>query len=106
MKTVSSNRVPPSSPILLSFTHLPLGTKAVTTIALLTLSLSTIVSPFMVSSPTVANAVRAIATKTTPKAAARTALNEMGTKGEFKRTDAAWRNWISKGEFVEAVAGV
>lgn len=26
----------------------------------------------------------------------RTALEEMGTKGEFKRRDAAWRNWVSR----------
>lgn len=30
--------------------------------------------------------------------AARTALDEMSVKGEFKRKDAAWRNWVSKGE--------
>ena len=29
--------------------------------------------------------------------AARTALDESGEKGEFKRVDAAWRNWISNG---------
>lgn len=27
----------------------------------------------------------------------RSALDEVGTKGEFKRRDAAWRNWISRG---------
>lgn len=27
----------------------------------------------------------------------RDALSETDAKGEFKRTDAAWRNWISKG---------
>jgi len=29
-----------------------------------------------------------------PKAGARTALDEMGSDGSFKRRDAAWRNWI------------
>jgi hypothetical protein len=31
--------------------------------------------------------------------AARTALDEFGTKGEFKRTEAVWRNWIGDGAF-------
>ena len=31
---------------------------------------------------------------------ARTALDEFGTKGEFKRTDAVWRNWIGEGKCV------
>jgi hypothetical protein len=34
----------------------------------------------------------------TSKAAARTALDELSADGAFKRVDAAWRNWISKGE--------
>jgi hypothetical protein len=28
----------------------------------------------------------------------RTALDEMGSDGSFKRIDATWRNWISKGK--------
>jgi hypothetical protein len=28
---------------------------------------------------------------------ARTALDELGTRGEFKRTEAVWRNWIGRG---------
>ena len=28
---------------------------------------------------------------------ARSALDEMGADGAFKRKEAAWRNWISKG---------
>lgn len=35
-------------------------------------------------------------------AAARTALDEFGTKGEFKRTDAVWRNWIGEGQCVSS----
>jgi hypothetical protein len=34
--------------------------------------------------------------------AARTALDEFGTKGEFKRTDAVWRNWIGEGQCVSS----
>jgi hypothetical protein len=30
-------------------------------------------------------------------AVARTALDEFGVKGEFKRSDAAWRNWVQAG---------
>jgi hypothetical protein len=30
---------------------------------------------------------------------ARTALDESGDKGEFKRVDASWRNWVKKGMF-------
>jgi hypothetical protein len=33
----------------------------------------------------------------TSVAAARTALDENSTTGEFKRVEAAWRNWIRKG---------
>lgn len=29
---------------------------------------------------------------------ARTALDEMSKDGDFKRKDAAWRNWISRGK--------
>jgi hypothetical protein len=29
---------------------------------------------------------------------AHTGLDELGDDGAFKRTDAAWKNWISKGE--------
>ena len=32
---------------------------------------------------------------------ARTALDEHGTAGEFKRRDAAWRNWVQAGELLE-----
>jgi glutathionyl-hydroquinone reductase len=32
---------------------------------------------------------------------ARTALDEMGSDGSFKRRESAWRNWISKGKYVE-----
>lgn len=39
--------------------------------------------------------VRTIATNTSKMVKARTALDEMGSKGEFKRKDAVWRNWIS-----------
>ena len=31
--------------------------------------------------------------------AVRTALDESGVKGEFKRVDAAWRNWIENGMY-------
>jgi hypothetical protein len=31
---------------------------------------------------------------------ARTALDEMASDGSFKRREAAWRNWISKGKYV------
>ena len=40
-------------------------------------------------------------TTTTPRTAvslARTALDEHSNKGEFKRTDATWRNWVKAGE--------
>ena len=30
---------------------------------------------------------------------ARTALSEMSKDGAFKRSEAAWRNWISRGEY-------
>lgn len=33
--------------------------------------------------------------------AARTALDESGKKGEFKRVDAVWRDWISNGKHKE-----
>ena len=33
---------------------------------------------------------------------ARTALDEMGTDGTFKRKDSAWRNWISSGTLASA----
>ncbi len=32
----------------------------------------------------------------TAGAAVRTAVDETSEKGEFKRTDAAWRDWIQK----------
>jgi len=31
---------------------------------------------------------------------ARTALEEMGKDGSFKRKESAWRNWISDGRFL------
>jgi len=48
-----------------------------------------------ISSPLVVRA--ALMTTGTTVAAAHTALDESGTKGEFKRTDAIWRNWIGQG---------
>lgn len=47
-----------------------------------------------ISSPLVVRA--ALMTTGTTVAAAHTALDESGTKGEFKRTDAIWRNWIGQ----------
>lgn len=35
--------------------------------------------------------------------AARTALDEHSSKGEFVRKDAAWRNWIQNGTLAAAV---
>lgn len=50
--------------------------------------------------PRSAQLAQRMATAAAPSAAAggaRTALDEMGNKGEFKRQDSQFRNWISKG---------
>jgi hypothetical protein len=50
------------------------------------------------SSPTYkSNSARQRQSKMTPKSA-HTGLDELNDDGAFKRSDAAWRDWISKGE--------
>lgn len=58
----------------------------------------------VMSTATVASALLSVATNVAKRqktalssVAARTALDEHSTTGEFKRVDAAWRNWISQG---------
>jgi hypothetical protein len=72
--------------LLLSLVCLPRASRA----------LSPIRSSLLLSTTTVMMAATdSSASKT---AASRTALEESGEKGEFKRRDATWRNWVSKGE--------
>jgi hypothetical protein len=54
-------------------------------------------SPIAASLPTssIAKATTAAAVSATKASAVRTALDEHSNTGEFKRRDAAWRNWVS-----------
>jgi hypothetical protein len=62
-----------------------------------------IMSPIAASLPvsSVARATAPAAVSATKAFAVRTALDEHGDKGEFKRREATWRNWVSsKGMFM------
>jgi hypothetical protein len=67
------------------------------------MSLHRLVLSFLIMSPTaasfpvssVAKAATTAAVSATKASAVRTALDEHSNTGEFKRREAAWRNWVS-----------
>lgn len=60
-------------------------------------------SGIAVVSPTTSTTLASLSSSSPPsQTKARTALDELGTRGEFKRREAAWRNWIKAGTYVRS----